>query len=137
LVILVVSFLLAFPPISHIHSCHTPFMLHAQPISSSSTQSSNYTWQRIQVMKLLIMEFCPASLFSRNILSTLFSDPQSVFLPWSQRPNFMPILISSWMKCWFVTVVPRYLNCATLDILNTIILVHLINNVCTHVLDSQ
>jgi hypothetical protein len=37
LVFLVVSFLLAFPPISYIHSASPPFVLHALPISSSLT----------------------------------------------------------------------------------------------------
>jgi hypothetical protein len=34
LVFLVVSFLLAFPPVSHIHSSSPQFVLHALPISS-------------------------------------------------------------------------------------------------------
>jgi hypothetical protein len=33
----VVSFLLAFPPISYMHSSSTPFLLHALPISSFLT----------------------------------------------------------------------------------------------------
>jgi hypothetical protein len=33
LVFLVVSFLLAFPPISYMHSSSPPFVLHALPIS--------------------------------------------------------------------------------------------------------
>jgi hypothetical protein len=37
LVFSVVSFLLAFPPISYMHSCSPTFMLHALPISSSLT----------------------------------------------------------------------------------------------------
>jgi hypothetical protein len=35
LLLLVVSFLLAFPPISYIYSCSLPFVLHALPILSS------------------------------------------------------------------------------------------------------
>jgi hypothetical protein len=53
LVIPVVCFLLAFPPISYIpHSCymlcpsHRPWRDH-----------SNYTWRRVQVMKVLIIQF--------------------------------------------------------------------------------
>jgi hypothetical protein len=38
-VFLVVSFLLAFPPISYMHSPSPPFVLHALPISSSFTWS--------------------------------------------------------------------------------------------------
>jgi hypothetical protein len=37
LVFLVVSFPLAFPPIIYMRSSSLPFMLHAPPISSSST----------------------------------------------------------------------------------------------------
>jgi hypothetical protein len=33
----VVSFLLAFPPVSFMHSSSPPFVLHALPISSSLT----------------------------------------------------------------------------------------------------
>jgi hypothetical protein len=38
-VFLVVSFLLAFPPIFYMHSSSTPFVLHALSISSSLTGS--------------------------------------------------------------------------------------------------
>jgi hypothetical protein len=55
LVVLVVSFVLAFPRISCMHSYLTLFMLHALPISSSLTDHSNYIWRRIQVMKHLII----------------------------------------------------------------------------------
>jgi hypothetical protein len=51
-----------------------PFMLYAMPISSSLTQYSNCTWQRVQVVKLLIMQLSPASChFDPNIVHrTLF-----------------------------------------------------------------
>jgi hypothetical protein len=39
LVFLVVSFLLAFPPVSYMHSSSSPLVLHALPISSSFTWS--------------------------------------------------------------------------------------------------
>jgi hypothetical protein len=55
LVFLVVSFLLAFQPISYIHSSSPTFVLRALPISSPWLHHSNYTWQRVQVMKLGIM----------------------------------------------------------------------------------
>jgi hypothetical protein len=39
----------------------------------------NHTWQGVQVMKLLIMQFSPTSLFGPDILlSTLFSNTISV-----------------------------------------------------------
>jgi hypothetical protein len=44
-VFLVVSFLLAFPQISYMHSSSPPFVLHALPISSSLT-SSFELWMR-------------------------------------------------------------------------------------------
>jgi hypothetical protein len=58
---LVVSFLLAFPPISNMQSsspssCYIPFPSHPPWLLDS-----NYTWRRVQVMKLLIMQFSPTS----------------------------------------------------------------------------
>jgi hypothetical protein len=38
----VVSFLLAFPPISYTHSSSPPFVLHDLPTSSSLTKSTSY-----------------------------------------------------------------------------------------------
>jgi hypothetical protein len=32
---------------------------------------------------------------------------------WKALPEFSLLFISSWIKFWFVTVVPKYLNCAT------------------------
>jgi hypothetical protein len=61
LVFLVVSFLLAFPPISYMHSSSPPFFLHALPISSSWLDHCNYVWRGVQLMKLLIMQFPPIS----------------------------------------------------------------------------
>jgi hypothetical protein len=61
LAFLVVSFLLASPPISYMHSssphsCYMPCSSHPPWLDHS-----NYTWRRVQVMKLLIMQFSPAS----------------------------------------------------------------------------
>jgi hypothetical protein len=61
LVFPVVSFLLAFPPISYMHSssphsCCLPCQSHP-----SWYNHSNYTWRRLQVTKLLIMQFSPTS----------------------------------------------------------------------------
>jgi hypothetical protein len=39
----------------HKNPIWVPFVLHALPISSTSTYYSNYTWRSVQVMKLLIM----------------------------------------------------------------------------------
>jgi hypothetical protein len=39
---------------------------------------------------------------------------QKFWTEWQQAlPEFSLLLISSWIKFWFVTVVPKYLNCAT------------------------
>jgi hypothetical protein len=71
LVFLVVAFLLAFPPISYmdsssLHSCYIPCPSH--PLWRDH---SNCTWRRLQVMKLLIMQFSPTSRhFSCNEMST-------------------------------------------------------------------
>jgi hypothetical protein len=56
-----------------------PFVLHDPPW----LEHSNYTWRRVQVMKLLIMQFSPtpvtSSLFGPNsLLSTLFSNTLSL-----------------------------------------------------------
>jgi hypothetical protein len=56
----VVSFLLAFPPITYasssspLHSCFMPC-----PSQLPQLDHSNYTWQRVQLTKLLFMQFSP------------------------------------------------------------------------------
>jgi hypothetical protein len=47
LVFLVVSFLLAFPPISYKLSSSPPFLLHALPSHPPWLDHSKYTWQRV------------------------------------------------------------------------------------------
>jgi hypothetical protein len=116
---------------------------------------SNLSRRRVQITKLLVMQLSP---FSRHFIPLrsyppqhlVLKHPQSMFLPWCQRPSFTPIqnhgqnyslvfliftfidsrqegrgfwteqwalpefslpLICSWIKFWFVTVVPKYLNC--------------------------
>jgi hypothetical protein len=80
---LVVSFLLAFPPISYMHSSgpHSSYM--SCPSPPPGLDHSNYTWRRAQVTKFLIMQFLQppvtSSLFGPNILlSTLFSNTLSL-----------------------------------------------------------
>jgi hypothetical protein len=51
----------AFPQKSHMHSfspdaCYMPCLYHP-----SWLDHSNYTWRRVQVMKLFIMQFSPTS----------------------------------------------------------------------------
>jgi hypothetical protein len=50
----------------------------------------NYTWRRVQVMKLLIMLFSATSCHFISLRSK-YSPQQSTFLPWCQRPSFTPI----------------------------------------------
>jgi hypothetical protein len=50
LVFPVVSFRLAFPPISSMHSSYMSYLSHPPWLDHS-----NYTWRRVEVMKLLIM----------------------------------------------------------------------------------
>jgi hypothetical protein len=59
LVLLEVSFLLAFPPISYMHSS-SPHSCYMPCPSPPWFDHSNYTWRRVQVMKL-IMQFSPTS----------------------------------------------------------------------------
>jgi hypothetical protein len=57
----------------------------------------NYTWQRVQIMKLLIMQFSPLSRHFIPLRSKyppqhlVFKHPQSMFLPFCQRSNFTPV----------------------------------------------
>jgi hypothetical protein len=92
----VVSFLLAFPPISYMHSS-PPIVLYVLSISSSLIDHSNYTWQRVQVMKLLIIHFSSTSRHFISLWSKcspqhpFFKHPQSTFLLYCQRSSFIPI----------------------------------------------
>jgi hypothetical protein len=143
-------------PISYrSHSCYMPCPSH-----TPSLDHSNYTWRRVQVMKLLIMQFSPTSchfsslrakyftqhhVHSRTLsLCSSFNVREQVSHPYKTKgkiivlyslifmfldsrredkgfwtewyqvlPKFSLFLISSWIKFWFVTVVPKYLNCAT------------------------
>jgi hypothetical protein len=54
--VLVVSFLLAFPPITYMHSSSPPICAICLTLR---LEPSNYTGQRVQVMKLLVMQFPP------------------------------------------------------------------------------
>jgi hypothetical protein len=61
LVFLVASFLLAFPPISYMHSSSPHSCYMHRPAHPAWLGHSNYTWQRVQIMKLLIMQFFPTT----------------------------------------------------------------------------
>jgi hypothetical protein len=56
-----VSSLQAYQPKFCSHFSSSPCVLHAPPISSSLIWSPDNIWQRIQIMKLLNMQFSPAS----------------------------------------------------------------------------
>jgi hypothetical protein len=65
----VVSFLLAFPPISYMHSQSPPFVLHALPISSSLTwfnmaneinslhRNTNIQWQLVLLRHYMLYTY--------------------------------------------------------------------------------
>jgi hypothetical protein len=113
---------------------------------------SNYTWQRVQVIKLLVMQssqpHVTSSLSTNTLLSTLFSNTLRLwafpnvrdhrqnysliyskfyaFVQQMRRESFWTeylqallefyeylLLLSSWIKFWFVAIVYMYLNCAT------------------------
>jgi hypothetical protein len=83
LVFLVVSFLLVFPPKSYMHSSSPYSCYMTCPSHPSRLDHSNYTWRRVQAMKLLICSFLQSpvtsSLFGPNILlNTLFSNTLSL-----------------------------------------------------------
>jgi hypothetical protein len=78
LVFLVVSFFLAFAPITYtssssFHSCYIP-----RPSQPPRLHYSNYTWRSVQITKL-VMQFPPSTLLGPNILlSTLFTKTLSL-----------------------------------------------------------
>jgi hypothetical protein len=55
------SFFLAFPPISYMHSSSSHSCYVLCPSHSPWLDHSNYVWRGVQVMKLLIMQFSPIS----------------------------------------------------------------------------
>jgi hypothetical protein len=59
--VLMVSFLLAFPSITYIHSS-SPHSCYMPRSSHPRLDHSNYTRQRVQVKKLLVMQFTPPPL---------------------------------------------------------------------------
>jgi hypothetical protein len=86
LIFIVVSFLLAFQPKSYMHSsyphsCYMPCQYHLL------LDHFNYTWRRVHVMKLLIMQFSPTSSHFISLQSKyspqhpVLKRPQSMFLP--------------------------------------------------------
>jgi hypothetical protein len=80
----VVSFFQALPPnpcmqFSFPHACHISCLFH-----SPLFDHSNYTWQRVKVMKLLIVQFPPASYYLISLSLSLFS-PNFSSAPCSQN----------------------------------------------------
>jgi hypothetical protein len=66
------------------HSCHMSCPLHPPRL-----YNSNYTWQRLQIMKLLVMQFSPPSCHSIPLVQ-IFSSA-----PCSQTPSvYGPLLLS-------------------------------------------
>jgi hypothetical protein len=77
LALLVISFLLAFPPIAYMHFSSLQFVLHALPISLFLTYL-NFTWRRVQVMKLLLMQlFSNLPLLYHSLVQISSSEPSS------------------------------------------------------------
>jgi hypothetical protein len=91
LVFLVVSFLPTFPPISHthftsLHSCYIHFT--SRP---PWRDRSNFTWPKVQAMKLLTVQFSSLSLYLSTVQifpsATCFQTP-SVFVTYVEYFNF-------------------------------------------------
>jgi hypothetical protein len=61
LILLVICFLPAFPPIFHTHSSSPHSCYMPCPSLPPLLDHSTYTWRRVQVTKLLIMQFSPTS----------------------------------------------------------------------------
>jgi hypothetical protein len=86
----------AFPPITYMHassphSCYMP-----RPSHLPRLHYSNYTWRRVQIMKLFIMQY---SLFSCHIISlrskylpqhSVLKHPHSMFLPNVRHKAWQP-----------------------------------------------
>jgi hypothetical protein len=74
------------------HACYMPCPSHRNWLDHN-----NYTYRRVQVMKLLIMQFSPTSRHFMSLGSeyspqrSVLEHLQSMFLPWYQRPSFTPI----------------------------------------------
>jgi hypothetical protein len=71
-VFLAASFSLAFPPTTYTrtsfpHSCYMPHPSHPPRLDYS-----NYTWRRVQITKLLVMQFIHSSVTSSHFSSTIF-----------------------------------------------------------------
>jgi hypothetical protein len=87
LVFVVVSFLLAFSPIPYIYSSSPHSYYTPSPSHPPWLDHSNYTWGRVQVIKLLIMQFSPTSCHFVSFRSkyspqhSVLKHPHSVFLP--------------------------------------------------------
>jgi hypothetical protein len=89
-----VSFLLAFPQKYYMHSSlpHACYMLC--PSHTPWLHLFNYIWWRALVMKFHIMQFSPTSYHliphqSKYYLQhPVLKHPQSMFLPYCQRPSF-------------------------------------------------
>jgi hypothetical protein len=81
-----------------------------RPFHRSWLDHYNYTWRRVQVMKLLIVQFSPISCRFIPLRSTysplqaVLNDPQSMFLPLCQGPSFTPIMSSAFSKFGTLTL---------------------------------
>jgi hypothetical protein len=85
----------SFPPTTYMRSSSPPFVLHAQPISSSSRLDySNYTrtWRRVQITKLFVTQYSPPSRHLKIFSSAPCSQTPSVYVPpLVSRPSFATI----------------------------------------------
>jgi hypothetical protein len=92
-----VSFFLAFPPKSLYAYLLCPMVLHTLPNSFSWLPHSNYIRESVRVMKILTIQFCPAShyiiplRYKYSPQHSVLKYPRSLFFPKCQRLNFTPI----------------------------------------------
>jgi hypothetical protein len=89
-----VSFLLAFAPKSYMqssspHSCYIP-----RPSNHPLLDTSNYTWQTIQVIKLLIMQFPQPPIKHLQSMAVLLSTGKWLLL-------YRQILYYFYLQAWF------------------------------------
>jgi hypothetical protein len=95
---LVVSFTLAFLRITYTrssspHSCHM-----SSPPHPPRLYNSNYTWGRVQITKIIIMQVSPPSRHCIPQLNSVALSPQANYTEWATatcRRNFVPNFVDS------------------------------------------
>jgi hypothetical protein len=96
---------LDFPPISYKSmQLRSPFVLHACPSHPPRLHHSNYTWRRVEIMKLNIMDLLPTACHFTPFWSIYYN--QHPTLKYIQSMNF----IVSTLLCVIYKICDKYNN---------------------------